>query len=119
MSTRAYSRFGPALGRVSAPLAVWAVHFLAIYGLTALACARGFAAQRVLGIEVVALGIAVATLIAAAALVLVIARALGGRRRGADDSEDFLRWMSAAAGALALVAIVWEALPALVVPVCA
>ena len=89
--------------RISMGILVWALHFTLIYGFTALACARGFgaAAPWVVG---------VATVLAAAAAIAIIVTHL---------SSEFTRWMTAAVGGFALIAIVWEGLPALMVPACA
>ena len=92
---------------------VWALHFMAIYGFAALACARGFAGVRWLGIGVVARRIGVATVIALGALLLIVARALRGRAGGGFDAQ-----ITAGVAALAAVAIVWETLPAVMVPTC-
>ena len=83
----------------------WAAHFAAIYGITAIACARGSAGW-------VPQAIAAITFVAAAAAIAILVAAL--RRR-----ESFEHWLAAGAAGLALVAIAWEALPALVVPACA
>jgi hypothetical protein len=90
--------------RISSGVIIWALHFAAIYGLTALACARGLP-QAVLP------AVVAATLVAAALLVPVLVR--GFRRRG-----EFESWMSATVGAFALVAIAWEAIPVFMVPPC-
>jgi hypothetical protein len=89
--------------RISLGIGVWALHFTLIYGFTALACARGFgaAAPWVVG---------VATVIAAAAAVAIIVTHL---------AAEFTSWMTAAVAGFALLAIVWEGLPALMVPICA
>lgn len=87
-----------------AGIGVWALHFAAIYGATALACARDLP-QAVLP------AVVVATLAAAAALVAVVTRAWP--RRAA-----FEHWLGAALAALALVAVLWEAIPVLLVPPC-
>jgi hypothetical protein len=110
--------FGSALLRMSAPLVIWALHFLVIYGLTAIACARGFATTRVAGIDAVTWGIVVATLVAAGVMLFTIGvavRRLGTRSSG---TAAFVHWMSAAAGGLALVGVLWEALAVLIVPAC-
>lgn len=91
--------------RVAAPVLVWAVHFGLVYGLTALACAR--AAPRT-----VPWTIGIATLVAAALVLLTI-------RRAWPQRAEFTAWLTGALAAAALVAIVWEALPALLVPACA
>jgi hypothetical protein len=92
-----------ALRIATGPLA-WALHFGAIYGATAFACARG-------DVRMVPWAIGLATLAAGAACVLVIASELG--RRTAFES-----WLAAALAGFALVAILWQALPVLVVPIC-
>lgn len=115
-------RFGRAMIRMLGGLLIWAVHFGVIYGLNALACARGFAELRWLGVGVVAWGIAIATVAAlAAVLALTIAAVLNTRRPGVreDPASHFLEWMTAAFGGCATVAIVWDALPVLLIPPCA
>jgi formate-dependent nitrite reductase membrane component NrfD len=89
---------------ISAGIIVWALHFAALYGLTALACARGWDAA-------VLPALWLATAVAAiAALAIVVA---GWRRR-----EAFEHWLSATIGAFGLLAIAYEALTILVVPAC-
>lgn len=101
-----------------APL-VWAVHFLAIYGFTALACARGFA-MEVLGVGIVAVFILGASLLATAALLITIRRAV--RESNADAmpaSSRFVHWLTAAMAGLALLAVWWETLPLIWIAGCA
>jgi hypothetical protein len=87
--------------RMSAGAIVWAAHFMLIYGLTGLACARGLPG-------IVPWAIAVATALAvAAAVALLLVR-----------SADFAGRVASGVAGLALVAIVWEALPALALPAC-
>jgi heme/copper-type cytochrome/quinol oxidase subunit 2 len=86
------------------PLA-WAAHFAAIYGFTGIACARGIAGA-------VPWAIAAFTLVAAGVVLAVIVTCL--RRR-----ESFEHWLAATLAGAALVAILWEAIPALLVPACA
>jgi hypothetical protein len=85
--------------RMSSGAIVWAAHFMAIYGITALACARGFPAA-------VPWAIGIATALALAAVIVIIV----------FNARD---WLTAAVAGLALIAIVWEAIPVLVVPACA
>jgi len=89
--------------RIPLGVVVWALHFAATYGFTALACARGFGAA-------VPWVVVAATLVAAAAAIAVIATHL---------SAEFTRWMTASVAALALLAIVWEGLSPLWAPPCA
>ncbi|MCW5659434.1 MAG: hypothetical protein KIT60_17150 [Burkholderiaceae bacterium] len=90
--------------RMSSGVIVWGLHFAAIYGITGLACARA-APQAAL------IGVAVATLFAVALLLPIVVS--GWRRR-----QEFESCFAAAVGALALLAVIWEALPALWVPTC-
>jgi hypothetical protein len=84
---------------------LWALHFALVYGFTALACARGFS-------HTVPSAVAAATLVLGALTALVILR--NARRR-----NEFIDWLAAALGGFALLAIVWEAIPAFMVPACA
>ncbi len=90
---------------MSSGIIVWALHFTAIYGVTALACARGFA-------HVIPWSIALATLTAAAlSLALIV--------KGYRERAGFIGWMTGALAALALVAVVYESSGAVMVPPCA
>jgi hypothetical protein len=84
---------------------VWAAHFTALYGFTALACARGFAAA----VPWVA---AFATFAALGALGLIAYVHLG--RRG-----EFHAWMTLAVAGLAVLAVVYETIPVFIVSACA
>ena len=116
-------RFVPKLVFMLGGLIVWAAHFTAVYGLNALACARDFVGWRVLGIGVVPLGVIAATVLALAAAGWILAQALrwrgpwGGESRG-DASNEFLRYATASLAGLSLIAILWDGLPALIVPPC-
>ena len=91
---------------------IWAVHFTAIYGFTALACARGFQTLQWLGIGIVPWAVSGATLVAASATLAILVPALRTAR------ASFESWMTAGVAALALIAILWETLPVMMVPVC-
>ena len=93
-----------ALGLAAGPLA-WAVHFLAIYAFTGVACARAMPAS-------IPWAIALVTIAAAGVCVAVLAHTLRAR-------ESFEHWLAGALAAAALVAIAWEALPVLLVRPCA
>lgn len=88
----------------SGPLA-WILHFAAIYAATALACARGTPGF-------VPWVIGVATLAAAAACIGVVV--LRWPRRA-----EFEAWLSAGLAGVSLFAILFQASPVLVVPICA
>lgn len=101
-----------------APL-VWAVHFLAIYGFTALACAREGSAAW-FGVDVVPWFVAGATLAAATTLLVTIGFAVRDGRCAVSLTEPsgFVHWLTAAIACLVLLAVLWETLPILLVPVC-
>jgi len=104
-------------------LLVWAVHFTIIDGFTAVACANGFAASRVLGLGVVPFVIGAATLLALATTGLVLQNALSGpvpprSTRYGEATEHFLQYTAANIAALSLVAIAWNALSVLVIAPC-
>lgn len=90
--------------RIGAGVIVWTLHFAAIYGVTGLACARAWT-------SIIGPSIGAATALAATACIAIIVA--GWRRRA-----EFESWLSASVAALALVAIVYEAIPVLIVPLC-
>lgn len=94
---------------------VWSVHFIAIYGLNGIVCARPGPGARWLGWPweawaIVGLGVGAAALLGAC----LLARP----RSQAEDSRQFVRWTSVALAGLALLAIAWETLAVLLVPTC-
>ena len=101
---------------VLAGLLIWAAHFLVIYGVTGLACARRFADMRVLGFGIVEVTVAGATALALLAAGAVGLGALRYARRG--ESVGFLGWLTATTALLAVVAIAWDGLPILFMPPC-
>jgi hypothetical protein len=94
---------------------VWAVHFVGIYGLTGVVCARPGSAGRWLGLAWESWAIVGAGLLAAAALGICL---LARPRSENAHNRRFLRWSAVALGALALLAIVWETLAVFLVPAC-
>jgi hypothetical protein len=103
-----------------AGLLIWALHFGAIYVFQALACARGFAGREVAGADVVTVFIVAATVIALLASAAAIAA--GWRTAGANvelaEHDEFLRRLGLLVAGLSVVAIIWEALPVLMMPPC-
>jgi hypothetical protein len=102
-------------------LAVWAAHFGAIYAVNALACERDLA-LRPLGLPFVPAAVIGLTLLAVLALALILRRAV--RRlapphdEGGEEEPRFTTWFAAATAALAALAVLFQAAPALVVPSC-
>jgi len=100
----------------------WTAQFMVVYGVTALACARGFADASLLGLSVVPLIIAAATALALAVTGVSLGAAFARRRRTAAEApaaDRFLIHLALVIGGLSLVAIAWTGLPALLVPACA
>jgi hypothetical protein len=105
-------------------LLVWAAHFLFAYGLNGLACARGFDRAELFGFGLVPLILAVATLAALTAACIILVLALLGRGPGiAAETEggvrDFWRFGTAIVAAFSIIAVIWTAIPALIIAPCA
>lgn len=90
------------------PVVLWAVHFAAAYGFTALACARGIATA-------IPWVVGAASAAALAALAIVV---LPAARRVARGGE-FADTLGLGLGVLAAIAVVWEASAVVWVPGCA
>ena len=115
--------FSPVLGAVSAMI-VWAAHFLAVYAAQATACARGAAGEELFGqplVPALVLGLTAVSLLAVAAIGLRAWRRLRGGMTGeeGEDEPQFTVWMTASISLLAALAIIWEAVPALIIHPCA
>ena len=105
-------------------LIVWLAHFLVLYGFTGLICARQLAGTTMHGIGVVMWVVLAATVVAVALNSVLLAMALAGRGPGVSREPDpelrrFWRTVSGLTAALSIVAIVWQAAPAAIVPACA
>jgi hypothetical protein len=105
--------FARATIRMFGGIIIWAAHFTVIYSFTALACARGFSSAAWLGLSIVQWAVGAATALAVIATLALIVRAA---RAAHSSFED---WLSVSVSGLALIAIVWEGMPALMVPACA
>ena len=92
------------------PLAIWALHFFACYVFVAIGCRAGLDAKAVAGVPILTLALMAATLLALAALGLVLIRPVRSRSR--SDSEDAIGTaFRRGAAALSLVAVAWTGLP--------
>lgn len=116
-------RFAGELANLVAGLLIWAVHFAVVYGAHAIACARGLSERTLLGFGAVPLVVGVATALALLGSGIVLAIALRDLRtlRGRDDATDsqrFLTYTSATIAGFSMLAIVWVALPAAILPPC-
>ncbi|MGH8717617.1 MAG: hypothetical protein ACREV0_01530 [Burkholderiales bacterium] len=97
--------------RLLSGILIWAAHFLVIYAMTGIICARAN------WIELLPWGIGAASAIAVAGVLAIIFVSLR-EIRGATEPSRFLRWLTTAFAMLALIAIIWEALPVVMVPIC-
>jgi hypothetical protein len=132
MVARAFER-DSLFSLIAGPL-VWTVHFLSLYIFTAIACAKGFFHDEILGVRVVQLFGGAVTVIA---VVLILdAMILSYRRwRGmpwdgepgplpphdANDVASRRRFMAYAGlllSGLALIATIWETLPVVFFATC-
>lgn len=116
---------GPIAGAI-AGLIVWALHFGAIYAMAAYVCARGLQEERILGFRLVPALVLGATVVALLAAGFVLLRALLRLRHdtirlsgeAGEHDPQFLTWFGAAAALLAIVAILYQGVPTLLVPPC-
>lgn len=111
---------------------VWAVHFLVVYVIIAIACAKGAFYAQVYGIGVVPLIVIVVTVIAVGLIVhgIVVAMrrwrgSLGERRvmpphdqSNKDSRRRFMAYAGLLLCGLALIATLWVALPVLFMHSC-
>jgi hypothetical protein len=108
-------RFLPTVAYLSGAMIVWTAAFTAAYGGAAVICARKLGDTAVLGIAALPLWIAAVTLaaLAATALIAVVAYLDRSRRGGFVPSVTLLLTL------LAVVGIVWNGVPALILTTCA
>lgn len=122
---------GPAsplrLTGIAAPMAVWALHFVAVYSLQGLACGEGWMRQRLAGMETVSWVLIALTALALAAIARLGWRAWRVRCRetraprpdAAGRRRRFAATATALAAALAAIAVSFTALPVPMLPPCA
>ena len=111
---------------LASPLGVWALHFAAVYGLQGLACAEGWQRMRIAGIElpiVLLLALTVAALAVIAWLGLRAHRRVrqadaAALRSGADERRGFLATAAVFASLLGAIAVVFTAVPLLMLETC-
>lgn len=111
---------------LSVPMALWALHFVVVYGLQGVACARGAMRVGMAGVEAVTWAFALATAVALALIAWQGVRGWRGWRRAAaarpgDDGAGrrrFLCAVTAITAALAAIATCFTAIPILLLPTC-
>lgn len=103
---------------IAAPMAVWALHFVAAYGLQGLACARGWDRQAA---SATLLALAVPALVAVAWLGLRAWRTARAERedRAAGRRRRFAALATALLSLLAAGAMVFTTVPVALLPPCA
>jgi hypothetical protein len=102
-----------ALGWLAGP-AVWAAHFVVMYGAHALICARVAANGVNLWLAVAASATALALL----ALAGIIAARVRRSRARSNGHAMFARDLTIALAALSMLGVLWVALPVAVMPPC-
>lgn len=102
-------------------LIIWIVRFLAVYGFTGLYCARPDWPGEIAGISVPVLVVGATTLVAlgldAAIIAHGVARLRPSPARGSENGR-FVHHVAVAVAGLGALAIVWETLPLLLIPIC-
>jgi hypothetical protein len=98
---------------IGAGIVVWALHLLALYGVTALACARGLDDVRWLGFGIVPWTVVLATLIGVGVVAWI-----GTSAWRTHSRERLAPWLSATLCAVAAFAMLLEAIPVAIVSVC-
>jgi divalent metal cation (Fe/Co/Zn/Cd) transporter len=105
-----------------AGLLAWAVQFTVIYGATSTLCGREWADTTVLGVGLVQAVVLVTTCAALIATALALAWSFRTFRRPneqAPPADLFMSQVGALTGGLSLIAILWQGLPAFILPACA
>lgn len=96
---------------------VWVAHLLVVYVATAVACQFGLGSASASTRTTFLLALALVTV---AALAIVVLHAIRRFRRFRDvPDRQFRMWVTMAGDAIASVAIGWQLMPILLVPVCA
>ncbi len=109
------------------PMALWALHFVVVYGLVGLGCEHGWQSRTLAGgnlLSVLLVALTVLVLVPVVALGLRARRAW--RRHAANQAGDprqrrhaLIAMAATALAILAAIAIVFTATPALLLPPCA
>jgi hypothetical protein len=107
------SRFTATTLLITGALLIWALQFASSYVLVAIACARGFAHARILGLRMLPSMLTVMTIVSLIAVTVLIAHARRRARLECGPSVvPFASSMAVACAALAVVAIAMTGLVA-------
>lgn len=105
-----------------AGLIAWAVQFTLIYGATSTLCGREWAGATILGIgsiQAILLATTIAAFIATAIALAWSLRAHGRMSGEADTVDRFMGHTGALINGLSLLIILWQGVPAFILPACA
>jgi hypothetical protein len=110
----AASRFTITTFLVTGGLLIWSLDFTFAYTFVALACARGFAHSRVLGLPLLPVTIAISSVVSLAGVVALTLLGLRTLRseRSAWVAAPFLERVAVVCSVLAGVAILWTGMVA-------
>ncbi len=116
----------PSLVRMCAPLGVWALHFVVVYSLQGLACARDIGRAPVAGLDATTWSFVLLTVLALAVIAALGLQALRAWRaqrpadsgRATSQRNRFLTAVTALSAVLAAIAVVFTALPIALLPTC-
>lgn len=101
----------------------WAAQFTIIYGVTSTLCGRGWADLTVFGFGIVQATVIVTTLLALVTTVLLFMMLLRAYRHvdqtHAPAAALFMMQAGILINGLSLMVIVWQGVPALILPACA
>jgi hypothetical protein len=114
-------RFAVTMLRMNGGMLIWGLHFGLVYGVNGIVCARELADVQWFGLGIMTWVVVAATVVALAATLVLIGHALRAAGRFGPYPEPtgpFIDWITATVGAVAVLAIVWDALPVLFVPAC-
>lgn len=95
---------------------IWAVHFLFIYTVNGVACARPAMDRSWAGMPVASWIIVAASVAALTAMAFIYLR-MRNRVPG-NAGPGFLPWVAGMLSFLSAVAVVWETMPVILVPGC-
>jgi hypothetical protein len=113
-------RFFPTVAYLLAGMIVWAGAFAGAYVVTAIVCARRLGDASVLGIAILPFSIGLITLVALAATAIVAILAYRRWPKPGDaDLPSFVQSLALLVALMAIVGIVWNAVPALFFATCA
>ena len=106
-----------------AGLIAWAVQFTLIYGATSTLCGREWADARLLGLGIVPASILFGTLAALAATGIALAWSFREHRLSehprASAADRFMIQTAVLINGFSLIVILWQGIPAFILPACA